>query len=216
MLPISLTTGVTEALFLGAHCDDVEIGCGGTLLALARSAPHVKLRIVVFSGDGERAAETRAAIGMLLPAGAPVELEILGFRDGFFPVAWTQIKEQFERMKSRCKPELVFTHFGDDKHQDHRLLSELTWNTFRNHTIFEYEIPKYDGDLGRPQVYMPLAEDIVQHKTATLLKCFPSQLGKRWFTEELFRSLLRLRGMECNSTSGYAEAFYARKWTASW
>ena len=216
MLPLSLTTGLSEVLFLGAHCDDVEIGCGGTLAALARTQPHVNLRIAVFSGDALRAAETRSAIGGLLPPGAKYELEILGFRDGFFPVEWTQIKEQFELLKSRCKPDVIFTHFSDDKHQDHRVLSELTWNTFRNHTIFEYEIPKYDGDLGRPQLYVPLSEEIVRHKTTTLLQSFPSQTNKRWFTEELFRSLLRLRGMECNSASGYAEAFYARKWTASW
>jgi LmbE family N-acetylglucosaminyl deacetylase len=215
MLPVSLT-GLSEVLFLGAHCDDVEIGCGGTLVALARSQPQVKLRIAVFSGDALRAAETRAAISGLLPSGAQYELDILAFRDGFFPVEWTQIKEQFELLKSRCKPDVIFTHFGDDKHQDHRVLSELTWNTFRNHTIFEYEIPKYDGDLGRPQLYVPLTEDIVRHKSVTLLRSFPSQANKRWFTEELFRSLLRLRGMECNSASGYAEAFYARKWTAIW
>jgi LmbE family N-acetylglucosaminyl deacetylase len=121
----------------------------------------------------------------LLPPGTQYELDILAFRDGFFPVEWTQIKEQFELLKSRCKPDVIFTHFGEDKHQDHRVLSELTWNTFRNHTIFEYEIPKYDGDLGRPQLYLPLTEDIVRHKAATLLRCFPSQTNKRWFTGEL-------------------------------
>lgn len=215
MISLPFSPDLHEALFLGAHCDDVEIGCGGTLSALAQTRPQVRIRIVVFSSDQRRAAETRAAIGKLLPH-ANYELEILGFRDGFFPVDWAQIKEQFELLKPRCKPDVIFTHFGEDKHQDHRLLSELTWNTFRNHLVLEYEIPKYDGDLGRPQLYVPLTDDVVRRKTTALMESFPSQTGKRWFSEELFRSLLRLRGMECNAPSGYAEAFYARKWAANW
>ena len=202
--------GFKEALFLGAHCDDVEIGCGGTMLALAEANPAIRFRIAVFSGDAQRAAETRAAVAQLL-AGRDYELEQHEFRDGFLPVEWTQVKERFEALKGKVRPDVVFTHFGEDKHQDHRVISELTWNTFRNHTICEYEIPKYDGDLGRPQMYVPLSEAQVQRKVDTLLAKFPSQAGKRWFTAELFRSLLRLRGMECNAPSGYAEAFYCRK-----
>jgi LmbE family N-acetylglucosaminyl deacetylase len=207
--------GLTEALFLGAHCDDVEIGCGGTLLALAESNPALRLNVVIFAGDDRRAAETRAAIGQLLGARA-YDLQIHEFRDGFLPVEWTQVKECFEALKRRVKPDVIFTHYGEDKHQDHRVVSELTWNTFRNHIICEYEIPKYDGDLGRPQMYVPLLESTVQRKIDALLDNYRSQADKRWFTAELFRSLLRLRGMECNAESGYAEAFYVRKWTAAW
>jgi LmbE family N-acetylglucosaminyl deacetylase len=210
MLPLSFA-GLQEALVLGAHCDDVEIGCGGTLCALA-ARPNLKLHVAVFSGDAVRTAETRAAIDKLL-RGANYQLDVFEFRDGFFPVQWAAIKEQFELLKGRCRPDVVFTHYADDKHQDHRLLSELTLNTFRSQAIFEYEIPKYDGDLGRPQLYVPLSAEQVNRKLAALLESFASQAGKRWFSEELFRSLLRLRGMECNAESGYAEAFFARKWT---
>jgi LmbE family N-acetylglucosaminyl deacetylase len=214
----ALTFGddLREALFLGAHCDDVEIGCGGTLAALARACPRAQLHVVVFSGDEVRAAETRAAIARLVPDAARCDLQILKFRDGFFPDSWPQIKEQFEALKRRCIPDVVFTHYEHDRHQDHRTVCELTWNTFRDHAVLEYEIPKYDGDLGRPALFVPLPDELVEHKTRTLLECFASQAGKRWFTADLFRALLRLRGMECNAPSGYAEAFHVRKLVAGW
>jgi len=216
MMPFTFDSALNEVLLLGAHCDDIEIGCGGTLVALAKARPTLKIRIAVFSGAAARAAETRAAIAKLLPKGIQCEVTVFGFRDGFFPTEWAQIKEQFEKLKKSCRPDLVLTHQADDKHQDHRIVSELTLNTFRNHAILQYEIPKYDGDLGRPQLYVPLEASVVQHKIATLVESFPSQTDKRWFTAELFGSLLRLRGMECNAESGYAEAFYVNKWTASW
>lgn len=216
MLSLPLGETLREVLVLGAHCDDVEIGCGGTLAMLARECPHVQLRVVVFSGESVRAAETRAAIGRLLPPGARCELEVLQFRDGFFPTEWPAIKERFEQLKRRCKPDVVFTHYEHDRHQDHRTLCELTWNTFRDHLVLEYEIPKYDGDLGRPAVYVPLSAQLMQHKIDTLLACYASQASKRWFTAELFAALMRLRGMECNAESGYAEAFYARKLRLTW
>lgn len=216
MKPLSFGDDLREALFLGAHCDDVEIGCGGTLAALARACPRAQLRVVVFSGDEVRAAETRAAIARLVPDASRCELQILKFRDGFFPDSWPQIKEQFEALKRRCNPDVVFTHYEHDRHQDHRTVCELTWNTFRDHAVLEYEIPKYDGDLGRPALFVPLPDELVEHKTRTLLECFASQAGKRWFTADLFRALLRLRGMECNSRSGYAEAFHVRKLVAGW
>ncbi|HTE43322.1 MAG TPA: PIG-L deacetylase family protein [Steroidobacteraceae bacterium] len=206
---------IGEALFIGAHCDDVEIGCGGTLHALAHARPQVKIHIAVFSGDPSRSAETREAIGKLLPNGQ-YSLDILGFRDGFFPHEWAQVKGGFEELKTRVTPDVVFTHYGDDKHQDHCILSELTWNTFRNQTILEYEIPKYDGDIGRPNMYVPLSADVVQTKVSALLESFPTQANKRWFTDDLFRGMMRIRGMECNSPSGYAEAFYARKFAMEW
>jgi LmbE family N-acetylglucosaminyl deacetylase len=211
MLSLPLGEKLREVLVLGAHCDDVEIGCGGTLATIARECPQVQLRIVVFAGESVRATETRAAIARLLPAGARCELEVLQFRDGFFPMDWAAIKERFEELKRRCDPDLVLTHCEHDRHQDHRTICELTWNTFRDHLVLEYEIPKYDGDLGRPAVFVPLSGEAVQHKIDTLLQCFASQAGKRWFTAELFAGLMRVRGMECNAESGYAEAFYARK-----
>ena len=145
-------------------------------------------------------------------AGVPkTEIIVKAFRDGFFPYCGADIKECFEQLKTTLSPDLVFTHHGLDRHQDHRLISELTWNTFRDHTILEYEVPKYDGDMGSPNVFVPLSEGLAKRKTDNLLESFPSQRGRRWFSEELFRALLRLRGMECNSDTGLAEAFYGRK-----
>jgi LmbE family N-acetylglucosaminyl deacetylase len=199
-----------EILVFGAHCDDVEIGCGGTLATLARSHPQARIRVVVFSGDVVRAAETRAAIARLTQPDR-CSVDIFEFRDGFFPVDWAAIKERFEALKATCKPDLVLTHYERDRHQDHRTICELTWNTFRNHLVLEYEIPKYDGDLGQPNAFVGLTEEIVQLKLNTLMSSFSSQLGKHWFSNDLFSGLMRIRGMECNSPSGFAEAFYARK-----
>jgi LmbE family N-acetylglucosaminyl deacetylase len=213
---VPLGDRLREVLFLGAHCDDVEIGCGGTLVDLGRKHPGVRVNIVVFSGDAARTAETRAAIGRLLPGGVDCRLEFHDFRDGHLPAQWAQLKECMESVKGRCAPDLVFTHHECDRHQDHRAVSELTWNTFRDHTILEYEIPKYDGDFGRPGLYVPLSGEIVQHKVDALLASFASQKGKRWFTDDLFRSVMRLRGMECNAESGFAEAFHARKLPVRW
>lgn len=211
MLTLPLLENVREALVLGAHCDDVEIGCGATLATLARVQRDVQLRIVVFSGTTAREKEARAAISRLLPEGANYSFEVHAFRDGFFPSEQPRLKETFEALKLACRPDVVFTHHEFDRHQDHRVLSELAWNTFRDCLLLEYEIPKYDGDLGRPNVYVPLAKELVQHKVDTLLECFESQRQKRWFTADLFAALMRLRGMECNAESGFAEAFYARK-----
>lgn len=216
MLSLPLGKNLREVLFLGAHCDDVEIGCGGTLAALSRSCPDVQLHVVVFSGQAGRTEETRAAIARLVAPGASYRLEVHEFRDGFFPVEWASLKERFEELKGRVRPDLVFTHAEQDRHQDHRALCELTWNTFRNHLVLEYEIPKYDGDLGRPALFVPLSAAMVEHKVQTLLQCFASQSGKRWFSADLFTALMRLRGMECNADSGFAEAFYVRKLSVQW
>jgi LmbE family N-acetylglucosaminyl deacetylase len=217
MLSLSLgDENLREVLFLGAHCDDVEIGCGGTLAALGRARPDVQLHVVMFSSDSTRAAESRAALARLLPADAKCRVEMHEFRDGFMPMQWAAIKERFEELKRRCRPDLIFTHHEHDRHQDHRAVCELTWNTFRDHTVLEYEIPKYDGDLGRPGVFVPLTRETVQHKIDTLLQSFASQAGKRWFSADLFSGLMRLRGMECNAESGFAEAFYARKLRVQW
>lgn len=197
-------------LCIGAHCDDIEIGCGGTLFELHRRHPHLRFHWAVFSGEPEREAETRAAAANLLGAGG-AELQFMGFRGSYFPYLGAQIKDAFEALRSRIDPQLIFTHFLADRHQDHRVVAELTWNTFRNHTILEYEIVKYEGDLDRPQLYVPLSSPAVECKIATLMDCFPSQRSRQWFDPDLFRGHLRLRGVECNSPSRHAEAFHARK-----
>jgi LmbE family N-acetylglucosaminyl deacetylase len=200
-----------RVLAIGCHADDIEIGCGGTLLALARESPQLEVEWVVLAAQGDRAGEARASAETFLATVATSSVEILGFRDGFLPYLGAQVKDAFETLKSRVDPQLVFTHAGYDFHQDHRLACELTWNTFRNHVILEYEIPKVDGDLGRPNLYVPLSQEVVENKLDLLERHFPSQAGKHWFDRELFRGLMRLRGMECVAPDGYAEAFTARK-----
>jgi len=203
-------TGVRTVLCVGAHCDDIEIGCGGTMLRVIAANPAVRVRWVVFSSDERRAAEARASADHFLgPTSATVSVK--EFRGRFFPYAATEIKEYFDGLSGEIDPDIIFTHFRDDLHQDHRTLCDLTYNTFRDHLILEYEIPKYDGDLGRPNVYVPLEPDEAERKVGAILEFFPSQHDKHWFTEETFRSLLRLRGVESKAPSGYAEAFHCRK-----
>ena len=205
MLRLKLGGERLKVLAIGSHADDIEIGCGGTLLRLAREVPGLELHWVVLSAAGERAEEARASAEVF---GA--EVEVQGFRDAFFRYGG-EVKEFFEELKGRFEPDLVLTHHDDDRHQDHRLVAELTWNTFRDHLILEYEIPKYDGDLGAPNVFFPLEDEVARRKVEVLLEAFPSQGRKPWFSEDLFMGLMRLRGMECNAHSGLAEAFYARK-----
>lgn len=211
MLSLPFGSALRQVLCLGAHCDDIEIGCSGALMTLACKHPKITFTLVVFASDEGRRRETESAVRRLFPEDAQVDLQVLEFRDGFFPAHWSEIKDCLEAIKRSCSPDLVLTHYEHDRHQDHRIISELAWNTFRDHLILEYEIPKYDGDLGRPNVYFPLASDIATRKTNALLESFPSQAGKRWFTADLFQGFMRIRGMECNSESGFAEAFYARK-----
>ena len=198
-------------LFVGAHADDIEIGCGGTLLRLLERDATISVSWVVMGCDEQRAREALESAHALLTQAASKTVIIKAFRDGFFPSQIAEIKECFEQLKTELSPDLVFTHHRHDVHQDHRLLAELTWNTFRDHLILEYEIPKYDGDLGHPNVFVPLEAALCRRKVTHLLSSFPSQSTKRWFTEDLFLAMLRLRGMECNSSSGYAEAFHCRK-----
>jgi len=202
---------VRQVLCLGAHCDDLEIGCGGTVLTLLQSPDPPAFTWVIFASDATREAEALRAAETLLRGARSAQIVIKKFRDGFLPYEGTLVKEAFEELKAAVTPDLVLTHHRHDLHQDHRLISELTWNTFRNHLILEYEIPKYDGDLGAPNFFVPLDEAMCRRKIDTVLSSFVSQRDKRWFSEDLFRSLLRLRGMECNASSGYAEAFYCRK-----
>jgi LmbE family N-acetylglucosaminyl deacetylase len=178
---------------------------------MARELPAVSVHWIVFSSGGARAAEARAAAGRFLQGFREVNIEILDFRNGFFPYVATEIKEFFEGLKGRASPDVIFTHYRQDLHQDHRLLCELTWNTYRDHLILEYEIPKYDGDIGAPNFFVPLSRGDCDRKIAHILECFPSQRDKHWFTEDVFRAIMRLRGVESASPGGFAEGFYCRK-----
>jgi len=202
---------VLQVLCLGAHSDDIEIGCGGTILRLAEEYSNCIFHWVVFSALEVRDVEAQRAAA-LFAGSARLKAPVLKkFPDGFMPFVGAEIKAAFEELKREVSPDLIFSTSRRDAHQDHRLIGELTWNTFRDHLIMEYEIPKYDGDLGQPSVFVPLAPEQYRKKIDYLMEAFPSQHAKRWFQAETFLSLMRLRGMECNSPSGYAEAFYCRK-----
>lgn len=200
-----------QVLCIGAHSDDIEIGCGGAILRILEQYSNSILYWVVFGAGGIRETEARRAAELFAGASVKNGPELLQFQDGFMPFHGAEIKSIFEELKPKITPQLIFTHNRRDAHQDHRLLSELTWNTFRDHFILEYEIPKYDGDLGQPNVFVPLEREHCDKKIEHLMTVFQSQQSKRWFEPETFHSLMRLRGMECNAPSGYAEAFYCRK-----
>jgi LmbE family N-acetylglucosaminyl deacetylase len=198
-----------RVLCLGAHSDDIEIGAGASILSLCGTG-RVVVRWVVFGAGGEREREARDSAAAFLQ-NAQAAVDVLGFSDSFFPAEAADIKRRFESLKADFAPDVIFTHRGDDWHQDHRVISELTWNTYRNHLILEYEIPKYDGDLGHPNVFMPVADDVRVQKSTLLMQMFATQRSKRWFTRETFDGLMRIRGIECASPTGYAEAFHVRK-----
>jgi LmbE family N-acetylglucosaminyl deacetylase len=202
---------LSRVLRLGAHGDDLEIGCGGTLLTLVEQHRHLAVTLVVFSAHGQRAREARQSARTLLAPVKDKEIVVKNFRDGFFPHEGARLKEVFEEIKARVAPDVVFTHHRDDLHQDHRVIADLTWQTFRNHLILEYEVPKYDGDLGAPNVFVPLSEPACRQKIAHILASFPSQAHRRWFRQEVFAALLRLRGLQANAPTDHAEAFYGRK-----
>jgi len=200
-------------LFLGAHSDDIEIGCGGTILQLLSTCSNVDVVWVVFSGSpGEREREARTSASLFLERAAGQRSVIVRkFRDGFFPYQGGEIKEYFEELKKSVDPDLIFTHHREDRHQDHRTIADLTWNTWRHHLILEYEIPKYDGDLGTPNCFVPLAKHVCERKIQYLCEVFQSEANKAWLAEDTFQGLLRLRGVECAAPDRYAEAFYCRK-----
>jgi LmbE family N-acetylglucosaminyl deacetylase len=198
-------------LCLGAHSDDIEIGCGGTLMKLLSENPNLDVHWGVFSADGARATEAKASADAILASARSNRVLLHSFPDTCFPFVGLEIKEQFRKLQGEVAPDLIFTHRLDDRHQDHRLLAELTWNAFRNHLILEYEIPKYEGDLGAPNFFVPLDEAACLRKCDHIMKHFPSQQQKPWFTADTFRSLMRLRGIECNAEGGFAEGFYCRK-----
>ena len=198
-------------LFLGAHCDDIEIGCGGAILKMLIECPGTEVRWVVLSSDETRKAEAIASADRFLGTAGRKTVAVMGFRDGFFPYHGQEIKEYFHELAGEVSPELIFTPHREDRHQDHRLVSELTWCAFRDHLILEYEIPKYEGDLGQPNVFVPLGETVCRRKVQSIMGAFQTQYEKQWFTEDTFWATLRLRGLECNSGSKYAEAFHCRK-----
>jgi LmbE family N-acetylglucosaminyl deacetylase len=200
-----------QILCLGAHSDDIEIGCGGTILRLGQQYPRCAFHWVVFSAVGLRSGEAQHAAALFTRSPMIQGPMLKTFQDGFMPFVGAEIKTVFEDLKLAVSPDLIFTHNRMDAHQDHRLLAELTWNTFRDHLILEYEIPKYDGDMGQPNLFVPLEAEVCQKKVDYIMEAFPSQHAKRWFRAETFLSVMRLRGMECNAPSGYAEAFYCRK-----
>ena len=210
MIPTAFNN-LRTVLCLGAHADDIEIGCGGTLLKLIERHPGLVVHWVVFSASDMRAAEARHSADTFLRDAGESSITIHDFRDSFFPYQAEAIKEAFHALAAKVCPDLIFTHRPDDAHQDHRVLSEMTWCAFRNHAILEYEIPKYEGDLGRPNLLAQLSAEQAYRKVAHLMSAFPSQREKPWYTEDTFRALLRLRGLECHAPDRFAEGFYARK-----
>ena len=196
-------------LCIGAHCDDIEIGCGGTVLTLAAAVPDLAVRWIVFTSDETRRREAEACAARFL-RGCRAEVTILDYRDAFLPYSGAAVKEAFEGLTDFA-PDLILTPFRGDAHQDHRLMAELTWNTFRRHLILEYEIPKYDGDLGAPSVFVPLDAAIAEDKVRHILECYKSQSDRHWFSRDVFMALMRLRAMEANVGTDQAEAFYGRK-----
>ncbi len=198
-------------LCIGAHSDDIEIGCGGAILGWLKTVPEVEITWVVLNGSAKRGTEARRSAKALLKQAARSRIVLGSFRDGFLPAQYAKAKEFFQNIKCDHEPDIVLTHYLHDRHQDHRLVAELTWNTWRNHLILEYEIPKYEGDLTQPNVYIPIAEELAIGKVEHLEHHFSSQRNKDWFRADNFLALMRIRGIECRAPSGYAEAFHARK-----
>lgn len=213
MIPLSFANESHKprrVLFVGAHSDDIEIGCGGTIIRLLESDPDIEIRWIVLSGNDEREREARCAASLFLAGCSHADVTVLRFRDGFFPYT-SEIKDFFETLKSEPRPDLIFTHSREDRHQDHRVVSELTWNTFRNHAVLEYEIPKYDGGLTTPNLYVPIDDETRARKVEYLMRAFGSQRSRAWFTDETFTGLMRLRGVESGLTEPFAEGFFAKK-----
>jgi LmbE family N-acetylglucosaminyl deacetylase len=198
-------------LCLGAHSDDIEIGAGGTILGWIAAGVALDVHWCVLSAAGPRRDEAQGSAEAFLVGATSKDIEIGDFRDGFFPFQGDLIKVWMEGLKARVRPDIILTHRAEDAHQDHRMVQQVTWNHFRDHLILEYEIPKWDGDLGRPNLYVDLDESVLSRKIGLLDANFGTQRSKDWFDQETFRGLARLRGVECRSHSGYAEAFVARK-----
>jgi len=202
---------VFKILCLGAHADDIEIGCGGTILKLIETYSNIEIKWIVFSSDQERAKEALQSANLFLQKVEKTDVDILSYKDGFFPYIGEEIKNYFDQLKLNYSPDLLFTHYKYDYHQDHRLISELTWNTFRDHLILEYEVLKYDGDIGQPNFFVHLSQNHVTRRNKIITENFISQKNKTWFDEDTFKSLLIIRGVESNAPEKLAEAFYVRK-----
>lgn len=200
-----------SVLCIGAHPDDIEIGCGGTLLELMSRNPAARMDWIVFGCNRVREIEAISSFRRWFGNSPSRTIHTHFFSDTLFPSQQSEIKEQFRILSSSISPDVIFTHRREDMHQDHRLLAELTWQTFRSHLILEYEIPKYEGDLGNPNVFFPLKAETVQSKIQYLLDEFPTQREKPWFDRETFQAMMRIRGLESRAESGFAEAFHARK-----
>lgn len=212
MRPLTFAPGERlRLLCLGAHADDIEIGCGGTILDLLAHGVRLEVVWCVLSATPERVKEARASASAFLTGAAEATVDIQDFRNAHFPWQGSMIKEWFETLQGLPRPDLILTHTRDDRHQDHREVCALTWNTFRDHLILEYEIPKWDGDLGRPSAYLPVSEASIERKVDLLHEHFPSQATKHWFDRDTFRGLARLRGLESGSPTRFAEAFHAPK-----
>ena len=209
-LILGADTRPLDLLLIGAHPDDLEIGCGGTVLRWAREGRIARATWVVLSGDQARADEARRSAASFLVGVAAIDIRVEAFRDGYFPQQGTELKEAVEALKDRV-PDVILTHDRNDRHQDHRYVAELTWQAFRDQMILEYEVPKFDGELSQPNVFVELGDDIATDKARLILESVPSQRGRHWFTAETFTGLARLRGIECRASSGYAEGFVGRK-----
>ena len=200
-----------EVLCIGAHCDDIEIGCGGTVMALQRRRPDCRIHWLVLTSVPARKAEAEASARAFVEEACRGEIRVCALPDGLLPAHFAAVKGHFEDLKAAIEPDLIFTHHGQDRHQDHSLASQVTWQTFRNHMIWEYEIPKYDGDLCTPNMYVPLTEADAARKAAAVMRLFTSQHGKSWFKADNLLAAMRLRGLESRAPSGYAEGFHCRK-----
>jgi LmbE family N-acetylglucosaminyl deacetylase len=212
VLPLTVRPGrPLRILALGAHSDDIEIGCGGTLLSLLRGYPASAVHWVVFSALGDRRVEASRSADAFLADAAERDVRLAEFRDGFMPFDGHAVKDYFEGLKADISPDVIFTHRLEDRHQDHRLLADLTWNTFRNHVVLEYEIPKYEGDLAAANLFVGLSPEVARRKVSLLMDVFGTQRSKRWFREEVFEGLMCVRAIEAGLPEGHAEAFYARK-----
>jgi len=199
-----------KILCLGAHCDDIEIGCGGTILKLIQQYDIEEIHWVVFCSNTTRKKEAEESASQFLE-GVKSKVTVHNFKDGYTPAQWSEIKDKFEKLKKIISPDVIFTHTRDDRHQDHRTIHNFTWNTFRNHMILEYEIPKYDGDLTTPALYVEVDRETAERKNRIILESFQSQQNKHWLDDELLNSLMRIRGVESVSESGFAEGFHVRK-----
>ena len=214
MLKIALEKKIgtsPNVLCFGAHCDDIEIGCGGTITNLINEYKDIEFYWVVFCTNQEREKELCKSFEFFLKKVQKKSINVFNFKDGFLPYQADKVKDIFEQIKKMFVPDLILTHYRDDRHQDHRTVSDLTWNTYRDHLILEYEIPKYDGDFGTPNFFVELSEAACRQKIGNILQTYVSQREKHWFTEDIFLATARLRGMEACARSKYAEAFYCRK-----